>query len=455
MSYSRPNSSVSDMSRGLRRARLVSSAGALLLFVCAGLPPTIRASAAGQSDIDAEVLALVLEVDSDRAAPAVSRRMKRLGIDALPSLFTILSIGSIAGAEPFEMTPDRERVLREGILAQGLVNVRSFLSVTASAESPSAVRKTALSIYQAMGNGSDLKRIIALGAGDDSEVLGDETRACTAAVLRRDPRGHLVLGPDLAREFPLLFPYLLDAVGDTGSPAGLRFLGRVLARRCGHDAAALRHIELIGEGAMPPFAPELRSAVRAAFDYEDDQVAEAAARASGALADTDAVEALSAMLETRPARVRGAAHEALKRISGQSFGSTRARWESWHADELDWWEEESGAVLERLASDELQHVAAALGQIVRRRLFRDELAGAVLPLLGDSRPEVRRLACQGLSQLGCTRTMRALVEMLTDMDGSVAREALNALQSLSGEDLPPDPETWRTFLDDRGGRLAR
>ncbi|GEM_PF-2983860 len=445
----------SERRRRPRSTWVRSSAAALALFAWLGAAPSLsRAAAHAPRDVESKVVALVLEVDSDRTAKDAARRMKRLGLDAIPSLFALLSTGSGTGAERIEMTPEREDAVRGGLLAQGAANLRSFLRVTALPESPAPVRKTALSLYEAMGGAGDLKRCIALGAGDGTGALGNELQTCATAMLRRDPRGYTGLVPDLAREVPALFPFLIEAVGDAGSPLGLRFLGKVLAQGSDHDASVLRQIERIAREARSPFAVELCDAVRDALG-RDDPVAEAAARAAGALADATCVEPLCDMLGTRSARVRSTAHRALKRISGQSFGSKRERWKSWHEGELDWWREESDAVLADLACDEPARIAVAMGQIVRRRLFRDRLIGAILPLLGHPEPRIRRLACQGLGQLGSTAALPSLVDQLTDVDDSVVREAAAALRSLSGKNLPPDPETWRAFLEEQDGHPVR
>lgn len=456
MMDSRTHAMDSDHRPGIPSRRILTRAVtlAILVSMCAGPSSASQASARATRDTASDVVALIQEVGSARASKEFARRVKRLGLDAIPSLFSLLSNGSAAGAEPVEMTPERETALRGGLLAQSTANLRSFLRVTALPKSSAPVRKTALSLYEAMGDAGDLKRCIALGAGDGAEALGNELRACATAMLRRDPRGHTVLVPDLARQVPVVFPYLVEAVGDAGSPAGLRFLGRVLAQGGDHDASVLQQIERIALKSGSPFAAELRDAVRDALG-RDDVVAEAAARAAGALADADSVEPLCDMLGTRSARVRSTAHRALKRISGQSFGSKQARWKSWHEGELGWWREESDAVLADLAADEPARVVAAMGQVVRRRLFRDQLTGAILPLLDHPEPQIRRLACQGLCQLGSTTAVRSLVNLLTDEDDSVVREAAAALRSLSGEDLSPDPETWRAFLDERDGRLVR
>jgi hypothetical protein len=123
-----------------------------------------------------------------------------------------------------------------------------------------------------------------------------------------------------------------------------------------------------------------------------------------------------------------------------------ARWEQWYREEQRWWRVEAPRWIEQLASGERGSASEAILALGRRRLHRDEAAAEIVRALGGSDPHVIELACSTLGQLRSSYPLPALVDCLSHPDERVRLAAWHALESLTGRDLPPDVDTWRSVL---------
>ena len=83
--------------------------------------------------------------------------------------------------------------------------------------------------------------------------------------------------------------------------------------------------------------------VRSLLESSDSSIRSAAVGAVGALGDAEAIPSLIEILDVDVGRNRGAARQALARISGHVCGSDPDRWRSWYRGEAVWWRERSGA----------------------------------------------------------------------------------------------------------------
>jgi HEAT repeat protein len=80
-------------------------------------------------------------------------------------------------------------------------------------------------------------------------------------------------------------------------------------------------------------------------------------------------------------------------------------------------------------------IAAALGAYGERRLFRDQLAADLLPLLEHENPALRIMACDTLARMGSKRPLDALIALIADEDQQVADAAWRAACALTGRAL--------------------
>jgi hypothetical protein len=74
----------------------------------------------------------------------------------------------------------------------------------------------------------------------------------------------------------------------------------------------------------------------------------------------------------------------------------------------------------------------------------ENLAEALVDLAEDGPDEVRGAAIKALGEAGVKLAAPALVEILRE-DPELASAANDALQGISGMDLPPDPEAWESW----------
>jgi hypothetical protein len=88
-------------------------------------------------------------------------------------------------------------------------------------------------------------------------------------------------------------------------------------------------------------------------------------------------------------------------------------------------------------------VIAALAKIAGRRLYRDELATAVVASLGRREGAVLQVACSTLQGLGSPCAIEALIDLLDHTDPGVEASAQRALTGITGRTLPPDSGAWR------------
>lgn len=299
-----------------------------------------------------------------------------------------------------------------------------------------------------------LSRVDSAWLGLDPALLHDRVESALTAMLARDPMAYGSLRTTVAAAPQAFGSVALDALAEMSGDRALSTLFELLELRRLDASEVLGAIEDVGRRCLPPFDPYLLQRLRELAAQEDPSVRGAALRAAGALGDEESLPLQLEGLAQASGAVRSAAGAALTELTGLRFGSDARRWLSWYAGERRWWDERAPAVLERLAHDDVAVVIAALAEIVPHRLQRDRSARAVAGLLGDESPELRRLACLTLEQLGGRVVAPEVVERLADVDETVRASAHRCLQRMFGLELPPGFEIWRAQLE-RGDVVLR
>jgi len=159
------------------------------------------------------------------------------------------------------------------------------------------------------------------------------------------------------------------------------------------------------------------------------------------------------LLEEDHEGVRDAAHWSLGALTGLAFPADARRWRVWYRGELEWRQTRYLELEEILRHGSAQEVGGVVGEVVERRLFRDEYARDLTFLLRSAEPGVRLIGCQALRELRSRAAVSELIDHLEDPDVDVAAAAHTALQATLGYDLPPDPNLWRSALAS-GGRAT-
>jgi len=256
--------------------------------------------------------------------------------------------------------------------------------------------------------------------------------------------------PGLWRRAPHLRGPLVRAVGEANDPRGLRFLAGVLGEDPAVDEVVLSELGRLAPLAGVELARDAAGPLRWVLKSASDVTAvQAAVYALGRLGDEESLPLLLALLEEASGGVRMRAAQALEEITGLSYGDDAERWIAWYENEEAWYDEHVDQLLTQLESAEEEQVFDAVRGLARLRLYRDETASQMLFLLGSDSPGLRRLACQGLAQLGSRVAVAPLVECLTDADETVVQSAWIALRCLTGLDLPAEHEAWRAATERR------
>jgi len=417
-------------------------AGLIALALSAQAP---GANAAQEADTPGErgVRPLVQSMRSGDSAQDVARRLRALGLRAMPALFDVWSKGLDGQA----LREQEVLVVRGAVLALPGRQVVTFLEDTlVPSEGSPRSRQNALDVFAELGDATDIGYMVLLGSYGHGERNGRALENALAMIAARDPRAFDRLRAEWTPPDEWLTPYLLRAVGQSGQRDGLRVLAPWLFGEGCFTAEVLSQVGNIAQRVGPPFADALVSGVRSHLYSEDVGVRAQATRATGLLGDVTGMSRLIKLLASSAAQVRSEALSSLQLISGRTFGADTKRWRSWYLGELAWWEGSWPALREGLHSAEPAEFAQAIRAVVRRRLFRDLVAEELAPLLFDADPLIRRLACQGLGQLGSHIPLDQLVDCLYDQEEDVGLSAHQALLRLTSHELPMEPNAWRAAL---------
>jgi len=187
--------------------------------------------------------------------------------------------------------------------------------------------------------------------------------------------------------------------------------------------------------------------------HRKEDVRRTSARLLAAIGDRRAVRPLIQALRDTAGDVRYEAATALRRMSGEDFGSDPDKWQRWN--ELD----AAAKEIEEKLTDEPIHAyigalhspnwaarayaARALGNLDDRR--------AVTPLrsaLWDRDATVRRNAAATLGQLGDPRAVEPLLAAVSDADPEVQEAAEEALRRICGANLGRDTRKWQEWWDE-------
>jgi hypothetical protein len=419
------------------RMRVLSCILGVTIFLFLSTSPTAQEN--GDASVRSVRRALASLRDGE-SKEEVGARLRVLGLPAMQALLDAWAMG-IDG----RVLSDQEaRIVQGAILALPTRSVLRHLEENLSPQIATyAQKRNAFAILGQIGHPKSISFMVTLASTARDDRTAPHLQAALAGVARRDTRALDTIRDESFHTDDWLTPVLLRSMGDAGVREGLRVLAPLLFARDEFTAIVLAQIGSIAERVGPPFTESLVSDVRPFLHSQDSGVRAASARAVGHLGDIDSMARLIELLDTTSAQVRSESLSSLKQIAGRTFGTDTKRWQSWHLGELAWWRSTWPNLRETLQSSEPAEVAQAMRAVVRRRLFRDQVAEEVSKLLFDPDPILRRLACQSLGQLGSEVPLIALMGTLDDPDEEVARSAHQALARLTSLQLPADSNGWR------------
>lgn len=340
-------------------------------------------------------------------------------------------------------TPEARDAALAALAAVPPAELREGLEVVAE-RGDEPERDAALLAAGVVGDGEHLTLIVQLATpahGARSHALEARLEAAVGALLERRPAAARRVGDAFGAAGAYLRPALLRALGRLPAELELETLVELLADPDGDEVAVLLALARCAPRA-PPADERLRAHVRASLRGGDPRVLQAAARAVAALEDDGALADLVALLSAE-APVPAAARDALRRLAGVDLGERRGVWEGWLRAERAWWREHGARAGELLAGPDPAAAARVVRELAHRRVDRAGAAAALAVGLRRDEPELVRLACAALGQLGERRALPELRSLLDHEDPTVREAAARAARRLETPD--PGPETARRF----------
>ena len=431
-------------------------ASALLCVLTIGAP-----SPSPSLDELAAVRAVLRRSDGATAArdDVLVRRLVALGAAAAPALFSLASGEGIEALlvddapEAWMCPPERVGELALAALADlPAVPVRDFLRAECRAHPALEGRVAALDVLGRQGSAEGLELYFEILAQSEAELehraLRTTASGALLAMLRKDGATANLLGKPLlaaSRGAQLLAS---EALADCNRGAAVRLLIKLFGRDPELDLAALDGLTRLGTRFPWRVGDEVTMRLRAALGQEDASMRAAAAQALGKLEDPQATPALIALLADGDGATRRAAQWALCETSGMKRITTAAEWHRWFEAERAWWREEGQGWLAAIDPADATRLTEAMRELLAHPFGRDQTADALAGALPELDPAAQRMACDTLARLGSRRAVPALIELLFEPGEELRSAAWAALRSLTGEDLPAEPQLWEAYAFD-------
>ena len=299
----------------------------------------------------------------------------------------------------------------------------------------------------AVGNADDLRSLFELVLPLEVEdwidpQLGRALEKGVAAILRDDPSGFDKLAAGWRQLPSSLVPAMLRAIGATADGRGVEILGQVVVWEPDHASLAVSMMRRLGPSPSVDVNARIAAELRARLEPTNLAFCRAALLALAELEDYDSVPVLIDLLETAPA-VEENALWALQKIAGRKWANSPGWWRLWYEDELTWKTQKHPHLSRQLReSTNRDKLVSTLRDYGTRRLYRDDLAFEVVPLLSSPDRPVRLLAIETLKLLEASTGIDPLIELLQDDDEMVRNAALHALRAMTGESHTADSPQW-------------
>lgn len=409
----------------------------------------------------AAVRAVLRRSDGATAArdDVLVRRLVALGPGAAPALFSLASgLGIEAlltddAPEAWMCSPDRVGELALAALADlPAVPVRIQLRVECSAHPSLEVRVAALDVLGRQGSAEGLDLYFEILAQGEAELdhRAMRTTACQAllTMLHRDgATANLLEKPLLSASIPAQL-LVCEALSDCNRGAAVRLITKLFGRDAELDLAALDGLASLGSQFPWRVGDDVATRLRAVLGREDARLRAAAAQALGKIRDPQAAPMLIGLLADADGATRRAAQWALRETSGETRITAAAAWHRWLEAELAWWREEGQDRLAALDPADPTRIAEAVRALLDHPFGRDQSADALASALATFDPAAQLVACDALARLGSRRAVPALIELLFEPGEELRTAAWTALRTLTGEDLPAEPQLWEAYALD-------
>ncbi|MCC6408837.1 MAG: hypothetical protein IT453_16865 [Planctomycetes bacterium] len=405
------------------------------------LAPAARAQSVEPGSFDRCVLDAIGH--PDRQVEAHARALAEFGSAALPRAFElavarelVVRVGDTKELS-LPISPEVQLALIAAAARAPRAEVVRFLTALAEREGPAEEALVALRILALAGSGDDIRLLQRLcerhvDAAATPPELRETFGMALASILGRHPEALKHVWA-LYRDVPApLADAVIRAAGTLRDTESLGALAGLLGARRELELRVLGELGRVARALTAPFPESTREAVRGYLHDGDPMLKRAACQALVALEDVDSITALIELLDAENDVARTAL-DSLRRISRKAIGRDPEEWTEWLRREQRDWTRAEARVADLRSSDRAVAVAE-LHALGHARLFRHEAAAYVVVALERSEPELVRLACEILEELGSPVAEPALLLATEHDDASVRAAAEQALACLSAAD---------------------
>ena len=232
---------------------------------------------------------------------------------------------------------------------------------------------------------------------------------------------------------PSLALSFIDGIaGAKSAPyAALRLIA-LLDRIEGFEGALLNRIEGVARRRAVSLTVDQCSAVRRRLRSGNAFVRREAAFATGSLGDHGAITDLIELLEDPTNNVRNAAHDSLCRLTSMTISADPFRWRLWFDRQEKWWRERGQNTVASIPGAQLGDLIDLISEASTKRLYRDEVAAALMELLDHRDDRYIELGLSGLGTIRAPMSVEAIRTFTASTNPRLAARASDALRALKG-----------------------
>ncbi|MFN0007916.1 MAG: HEAT repeat domain-containing protein [Planctomycetota bacterium] len=388
---------------------------------------------------------LVLRALGGNPSPTIAQELSALGPDLIPFLLQVLTKEGVpVGADPehpvvLKATPELQGQVLDALAALPreplLQQLRTYAASTDFAERVACMR-----VLGRTGTNEQMDLLASLAAPiGPTGLLPSKVRTAfqdaLVRILARDSKAFSRF-VDLYGRIPqaLIFS-MIRAAEEQSAPRAIELLAGLLGTRTEADPFLLAEITRLADQSRLPTPREVCALLRRYLADADLQRLRPAVTLAGALEDHEAVPELARLLEHEDAQVCRDARSALKKIVRKDLGRLPGPWTAWYQNESGWWRANSSSIGQDVVGSDPVKAAAAILELGKRRIRRDEAALMLAEGLLRPEPDLVRTCCQALGHLASPLAVPALEKATRHRDlevSAAAREALAQIRRLPG-----------------------
>ncbi len=230
---------------------------------------------------------------------------------------------------------------------------------------------------------------------------------------------------------PSLALSFIDGItGAKSAPYSARRLVALLDKTEGYEGALLNRIEGVARRRTVRLTVDQCSPVRARLRSGNAFVRREAAFAAGSLGDHQAIHTLIELLEDPERNVRNAAHDSLCRLTSMTISADPFRWRLWFDRQEKWWQERGQNTVAAIPSAGLGDLVDLISEASTKRLYRDQVAMALLELLEHRDERYIELGLSGLGTIRAPLSVEKIRAFTASNNPRLATRASDALRAL-------------------------